>query len=116
MTTPGTEEAMNTARRMTEAELTAAADALLPTSDPLPPMAVSDVLGYLAAGTRDLQADLWTLRDALDAHLTGERHTSGIVAVAELAALLDDATNTVRALAAELNIALPPNLYGPASC
>jgi hypothetical protein len=98
-------EAMNTARRMTEAELAEAADALVP-----------DVLGYLAAGTRDLQADLWTLRDALDAHLTGKRHTSGIAAVAELAALLDDATNTVRTLAAELNIALPPNLYGPASC
>jgi hypothetical protein len=107
---------MNTARRMTEAELAEAADALLPISDPLPPMAVPDVLGYLAAGTRDLQADLWTLRDALDAHLTGKRHTSGIAAVAELAALLDDATNTVRTLAAELNIALPPNLYGPASC
>jgi hypothetical protein len=107
---------MNTARRMTDAELAAAADALLPASPPLPPMQLPDLLSYLTTRTRELQADLWTLRDALDAHLTGTRHTSGIVAAAELAALYDDATNTVRTLAAELNIALPADHYGPASC
>jgi hypothetical protein len=107
---------MNTAHRMTDAELAAAADALLPASPPMPPMQVPDLLSYFTTRTRELQADLWTMRDAFDGHLVGNQYAAGIAALAKLAALYDDATNAVRHLAVELNIPLPPDHYGPASC
>jgi hypothetical protein len=109
-------ETVNIARRMTDAELAVAADALLPASPSMPPMEVPDLLSYFTVRTRELQADLWTLRDALDVHTAGDTHSAGVCALALLASLYDDATNVVRNLAADLNIPLPPDHYGPASC
>jgi hypothetical protein len=48
--------------------------------------------------------------------LTDQRHTFAVGALTELVELYDDATNTVRTLAADLRIPLPANLYGPSSC
>lgn len=102
--------------RLTDAELTERAAALLPAEPPLPPMPLLDILEYVTGKTRELQADLWTLRDAIDAHLTGTRHAVALVAMAELAAAYDDASTAARALASDLGITLPADLYGPSSC
>jgi hypothetical protein len=102
--------------RLTDAELTAEAARLLPAEPPLPPMPLLDILEYVTGKTRELQADLWTLRDAVDAHLTGTRHAAAVAALAELAAAYDDASTTARTLAADLGIRLPADLYGPSSC
>jgi hypothetical protein len=79
-------------------------------------MSVADVLDYFARHTREMQADLWTLREAIDAHLSGRRHARAVTALAELGPLYDDATNTVRALAADLGIRLDPDRFGVTSC
>jgi hypothetical protein len=100
-------------RRMTALELDKAAASLLPTTPPLPPMTVPDMLAYFTERTRELQADLWTFRDAIDAHLRDTRRDTAVAALAELAELFDDATNTVRTLASDLRIPLPAELFGP---
>jgi hypothetical protein len=57
------------------------------------------------------------MRDAVDVHPTGSRHALALVALAKLAALYDDAINTVRGdPTADLRIALPSSLYGRSSC
>ena len=80
------------------------------------PMGLADLLDYLATSTRELQADLWTMRDAIDAELAGDSHALAVAALATLAGLYDDATDTVRTLADKLAIPLPADLYGPSSC
>ena len=57
------------------------------------------------------------MRDAVDVHPTGSRHALALVALAKLAALYDDAINTVRGdPTADLRIALPSSLYGRSNC
>jgi hypothetical protein len=102
-------------RRMTDDELAAAAAALLPTTPALPPMKVADMLDYFARHTRELQADLWILRDAIDADVTDDRHVLAVGALVKLAGLYDDATETVHTLAEDLSILLPARLYGPSA-
>ena len=101
---------MNTDRRMTAAELDKAAAALLPTVPPLPPMTVPDMLAYFTEHTSELQADLWTFREAIDAHLRGTRRDTAVAALAELAELYAEATDTLRTLASDLRIPLPAEL------
>ena len=99
------------ARDIARAELRAEREA-----EAVRPMGLADLLDYLAASTRELQADLWTMRDAIDAELAGDRHALAVAALATLAGLYDDATDTVRTLADKLAIPLPADLYGPSSC
>jgi len=99
-----------TRRRMTDAELDQAVAAWLPAIAPLPPMQVADLLDYFTRQTRGLQIDLWTFRDAVDAHLTGARHDAGVAALGMLAELYDAATNTVQNLADELGIPISVSL------
>jgi hypothetical protein len=49
------------------------------------------------------------LRDAVDAHLTGSRHTHAVAPLAELAERYALAVDTVTRLAADLRIPLSPN-------
>ena len=105
---------MDTTRRMTDAELDRAAAALLPTEPPLPPMRVDELIEYLIDSTRETQADLWTFRDAIDAHLTGTRHASAVAALGVLAELYDEATNTMRAKPSPLDRHLAADLEAAA--
>ena len=94
------------ARRMTDAELHHAAAELL-ARYPAPALAqgsVSRLLDDLYARVNALQLDLWAVRDAADAELTGDRHDEAVKAVSGLADALGDASTWLRWIAHRLDL------------
>lgn len=104
---------MTESARMTGAELERAAEALAPTAHQLPPLPVADVLDHLAYELRDRLHDLWTLRAAADAHLTGAQHAAAVATVATMGEHYAAALDAARTLAADLDHWLPIDCQGP---
>ncbi len=101
---------MSTARRMTPAEVDAAAARLAPRARAkgLPPMNTGDALDGMAEELRLALADLWTLRDSIDAELGGRPDHA--MAVEHLRMLADSYAETLdhlRDLAAVVGHVIP---------
>lgn len=91
---------------MTDEQLDDAAAELL-TRYPAPPLAagsLSVLLSDLYARLGPMQRDLWAVRDAADAELTGDRHDEAVKAVSGLADALGDASTWLRWIAHRLDL------------
>ena len=97
---------MTRPRPRTAAEIAAAADRLATLPDAPPsPMPTAEVLTYLAAQLHADALDLWTLRDSIEANEPHPEHA--LAELPRLAAHLDAASRSVRAIADMLAVRLP---------
>lgn len=62
-------------------------------------LSMGDVLDHLACDLDEHLADLWALRDAVDAELEGEAHDAAVAGIASLAAEFLNAVERVQAIA-----------------
>lgn len=108
------EPPMNERARITHEKVAEAAAALAGRRPTLPPMPLFDAVNFHATEARDRLADLWTLRDSLDAERSGPVHAVAVERLAELAQHYAAALDATRHLAADLGLPLDVDTCGPA--
>lgn len=106
---------MSDRTRMTPAELDKATSALVGKRASLPPAALLDMVNFHAQEAADRLADLWTLRDSLNAERSGPDHAAAVGHMAELAEHYGNVLDTVRRMATALDVPLDLDAPGRVS-
>jgi hypothetical protein len=96
---------MNTPR--TPDEIAAAARALAEPAPKRKPLPAADVMDHYAHTIANLIADLWALRESIEALPVGGR-VAAINHIGPIAAHLGDAGDLIERMARDLDIKLPP--------
>ena len=94
-------------RPRTPDEIAAAAHALAPSRPRLRPLPAADVLDHYSHTLANLTADLWSLRESIEALPVGGR-VAAINRIGPIAEHLGEARDLIERMARDLDIRLPP--------